>query len=95
MEEHISPSSGTTTSEGRFVPADNGVSQDTVGLAGHDANGQLRSVTPPTSPDADFIVRQTFTVRYKGDDYDLPTTFQHETQIKNGVVTNSVTGIGP
>lgn len=95
VEEHISPSSGTTTSEGRFVPADNGVSQDMVGLVGHDANGQPRSVTPPTSPDADFVVQQTFTVRYKGNDINLSTQFQHETQIKNGVVTNTVTDIGP
>lgn len=95
VEEHISPSTGTTTSEGTFVPADHGVSQDVVGMAGHDANGQLRSVTLPTYPNADFIVEQTFSVKYQGTEYNLTTKFEHETHIVNGIATNTVTDIVP
>jgi RHS repeat-associated protein len=90
VEEHISPSPGTTTSEGTFVPATHGVSQDLVGEAGQDAHGQPQSITLPTSPDADFIVEQTFTVQYQGNEYNLTTKFEHETHIVNGVATNTV-----
>jgi RHS repeat-associated protein len=95
VEEHISPSAGNTTSEGTFVPAPAGVSEDVVGQVGIDRLGQMHSITPPTSPDADFIVEQTFTVKYQGTEYDLSTKFQHETQIMQGVVTNTVTTIDP
>ena len=56
------------------------------------ASGQVVSVTLPTSPNA---VEQTFTVRYGGNEYNLTTKFQHETQIVNGTATNTVTVISP
>ncbi len=94
VEEHISPSAGIHTSEGTFVPATDGVSQDIVGYADW-SSGQARSVTLPDTFNIDVKVEQTFTVSYRGKEYNLTTRFEHETRIVSGVATNTVTDIVP
>jgi hypothetical protein len=71
---------GDNTSEGTFVPATKGYVRDTVGL----------TRSPGSGTNMDYVVLQSFTIRYKGTDYNLSSTFYHQTLDVNGQVTNKV-----
>lgn len=71
---------GDTTSEGKFVPTVDGYSRDAVGL----------SAPPGKGTNMDYVVFQSFTVQYKGTNYNLSSTFYHQTLDVDGAMTSKV-----
>jgi hypothetical protein len=69
-----------TTSEGKFIPTVDGYSRDAVAL----------SAPPGKGTNMDYVVLQSFTVRYKGTDYNLTSTFYHQSIDVDGQMTNKV-----
>jgi hypothetical protein len=86
VEEHINLihdsglQVGDNRSEGTFVPTSKGYVRDTV--------GPYHSFGPGSN--MDYVVLQSFTIRYKGTDYNLSSTFYHQTLDVNGQMTNKV-----
>lgn len=94
VEEHISPDTGIVTSEGKFQPATNGVSQDLVGYANFSGQNPA-PVHLSSDSSGGVMVLQTFTVRYQKRDYNLTTVFVHSTVVIQGLAINEVTDLAP
>jgi hypothetical protein len=71
-------------SEGVFVPLVNGGK-------GYDQVGYVR----PGPGEASYNVYQTFTVKYRSQDYNLATEFEHETVVDRNRYINNVIDIVP
>lgn len=71
------------TSEGTFVPSANGEITDRVGL----------SAPLPAQYTYFNLSTQTFTISFKGQNYDLSTEFIHITAASGGKVTTAAVGV--